>query len=267
MMRILFTLILGIAGLGILQAQSFGFFPPENYTRIWEKKEYDDPDSYKYGFFLKTPWGFYSYYSDTTSYDSTGIFSMMYFAEHTPVESQAQMAWAEFQKLPADSTYLTPLLEHPPHMWVDLLNDFGDNLWFAEKYLGDRRARIGYDDSFQSFHIEVEPLNYSEPSVYPDADSNILRLFSDIGIQTKSDVPGLYTYICQTEEESKRLLEAFNSQNWELYEMPAEALDKAVVGKVYTVSDEWEMYYFVFKNEEGELLAEGGLLYLEENER
>jgi len=27
------------------------------------------------------------------------------------------------------------------------------------------------------------------------------------------------------------------------------------------------MYYFVFKNEAGELLAEGGLLYLEENER
>ena len=52
MMRILFTLILGIAGLGVLQAQSFGFFPPENYTRIWEKKEYDDPDSYKYGFFI-----------------------------------------------------------------------------------------------------------------------------------------------------------------------------------------------------------------------
>jgi len=192
---------------------------------------------------------------------------MMYFAEHTPVESQAQMAWAEFQKLPADSTYETPLLEHPPHMWVDLLNDFGENLWFAEKYQANRRARIRYDDGFKSFYIEVEPLNYSEPTVYPDADSNILRLFSEIGIQTKSEVAGLYTYNCLTEEESRLLLEAFNGQNWELYEMPAEALDKAVVGKVYTVSDEWEMYYFVFKNEEGELLAEGGLLYLEENER
>ena len=267
MMRVLFTLILGFAGFGALQAQSFGYYPPENYTRIWEKKEYDDPGSYKYGFFFNTPWGFYSQYSDTTSYDSTGIFSMQYFGEHTPVESQAQMAWAEFQKLPADSTYETPLLEHPPHMWVDLLNDFGENLWFAEKYQANRRARIRYDDGFKSFYIEVEPYTHSDNKMYPDADSNIIRLFSDIGIQTKSDVPGLYTYICQTEEESKRLLEAFNSQNWELYEMPTEALDKAVVGKVYTVSDEWEMYYFVFKNEAGELLAEGGLLYLEENER
>jgi len=191
----------------------------------------------------------------------------MYFAEHTPVESQAQMAWAEFQKLPSDSTYETALLDYPPHMWVDLLNDFGDNLWFAEKYQGDRRARIYYDDEFQSFYIEVEPYTYVDPKVYPDADSNILRLFSDLGIATKANVPGLYTYNCQTEEESKLLLEAFNRQNWELYEMPKKELDKAVVGKEYTVSDEWVMYYFVFKNEAGELLAEGGLLYLEENER
>lgn len=267
MMRVLFLFILGIAGLGTLQAQSFGYYPPEDYTRIWEKKEYDDTGSYKYGFFFNTPWGFYSHYSDTTRYDSTGIFSMQYFAGHIPMESQAQMAWAEFHKLPADSTYETPLLEHPPHMWVDLLNDFGDNLWFAEKYQGDRRARIRYDDSFKSFYIEVEPLNDSEPSVYPDADSNILRLFSDLGIETKSEVPGLYIYNCQTEEESRNLLDAFTSQKWELNELPKEDLDKAVVGKVYTVSEEWEMYYFVFENEVGELLAEGGLLYLEENER
>jgi len=152
-------------------------------------------------------------------------------------------------------------------MWVDLLNDFGDNLWFAEKYQGDRRARIHYDDEFKSFYIEVKPYTYVDPNVYPDADSNILRLFSDLGIATKANVPGLYTYNCQTEEESKLLLEAFNRQNWELYEMPKKELDKAVVGKEYTVSDEWVMYYFVFKNEAGELLAEGGLLYLEENER
>ena len=216
MMRTLFVLIIGVAGFGSLQAQSFGYYPPENYPLIWNKKAYDDPGSYKYGYFFNTPWGFYSLYTDTTRYDSTGIFSMQYFAEHTPLESQAQMAWAEFQKLSSDSTYETALLDYPPHMWVDLLNDFGDNLWFAEKYQEERRARIYYDDEFKSFYIEVEPYTYVDPKVYPKADSTILQLFTDLGIATKADVPGLYTYICQTEEESKLLLEAFDRQNWEL---------------------------------------------------
>ena len=253
------------AGLFVLitaQAQTFGFYPPENYTRLWNKKVYEGDDVYRYGFFENTPWGFFSMYSDTTSYDSTGIYSMEFFAGRAPIESQAQMAYDIFLSIPADSIFETSLLNHPRHMWVDLLNHHGNNLWFAEKYIDGRRARIHYNHEFESFYIEVEDYEKPTPLIIPDPDPAILALFQEVGFDLSETVPGLYSYQAETVESSTALLAKLDEQGWMVDILPVEE-ETAKLGRMYTLPDGWVIFYFLYEEENGLLLAQGGLMYLD----
>jgi hypothetical protein len=244
------------------QAQEFAYRPPKNYHLLWNKKVYEGDDVYRYGFFENTPWGFYSVYSDTASYDSSALFSIVYFAERAPVESQAQMAYDVFEDLPADSLYETELLDHPRHMWVSLLNSHGNNLWFAEKYKDGRRARIYYDDEFQSFYIEVDDYVAPPPLFIPDPDPAILALFEEVGFELSESVPGLYPYKAETVEISTALLAKLDAQGWMVDILPVEE-ETAKLGRMYTLPDGWVIFYFLYEDDQGLPLAQGGLFYPE----
>lgn len=134
-----------------LYGQDFGYYPPANYI-TWDVDTTDD-GRFMYG--RSTPWGMYVVFSEKVGYDSTSVYSINFYNEEIPIAACAENAWNVFETLESDSSEYLGLEEYPIHTWHEMLSFQGDDIWFAQKDLGPRNAKIYFWDKWDSYYIEI----------------------------------------------------------------------------------------------------------------